>query len=86
MNDSTRIRRRQIMERLTDASAAGIGTPTMRELAEATGVAVVTIDHDLKRLERLGYIERGPSHHVGAIRVLLPFVTGQLVTQRREAA
>lgn len=74
------------MERLTEASAAGIGTPSMRELADLTGVAVVTIDNDLKRLEQLGYIERGPFHHVGAIRVRLPFVTGQLVTQRREEA
>ena len=78
-------RRRWIMEHLTEAAAARVPTPTFRELSEATGAGPATIDLDLTVLQRLGYITRS-RHRNGAIRVLVPFLTGGVTVTNPELA
>lgn len=51
-----------------------------RDIAAQFGVGVNTIWRDHRWLERAGYLRReGPFKSPGAIRVLIPFVTGKVV-------
>lgn len=84
-NANALARRRWIMERLTETAAHGDLQPTATQLAAESGVSINTVHCDMKWLERRRYIERGPFGSSRTIRVLVPFLTGQVEITARKA-